>query len=324
MSRWLGVLFLASAIILNALGAQASQTIILGHNSPPGGPHATGAKAFAEDLERRLPGRFVIDEKGGVTFGAEPDLWDAVKLGTIQMALITSISLSPDVPILGVLDVPFLFRDAAHAQKVLDGPIGQLFSERLNKCGVVVLAWGELGFRHLSTSDRRVVGPADVAGLRVRIVPNEIYRQTFIALGAVPVEMYLPKLYTALRQGIVDGEENPLLVFQANHLDDVQRHVSLTAHVYNPLIFVINADFFNGLTRPEQEAVREAAKAGAAMTRTHVAANEAGALQAFRAKGLDVVETVDRAAFERAVAPLEPSFEQKFGAALLRRIRDTR
>ncbi|MDR3436145.1 DctP family TRAP transporter solute-binding subunit [Telmatospirillum sp.] len=313
-----------AVFVFFAFSAQASQTLILGHNSPPDGPHSIGAKIFAAELERLLPGRFRIDEKGGVTLGPEPDLWDAIRLGTIDLALITSISLAPQVPEIEILNLPFLFRDSDHAAKVLDGPIGQSLEAKLGKAGVVVLAWGELGFRHITTSGRPVRVPSDLAGLKIRIVPNPIYRQTFLALGADPVEMFLPDLYNALKEGVVDGEENPLLVFRANHLDDVQKYVSLTRHFYNPLIFMMNTDAFAALTGKEQAAIRAAAKAGAAATRDAVARYESRAIAALRSRGVEVIDTVDRDAFEKALAPLEPTFDKMFGAEQLQRIRETR
>jgi tripartite ATP-independent transporter DctP family solute receptor len=312
------------AFLLVALGARASETLVLGHQSPPGGPHSIGAKVFAEELQRLLPNRFRIDEKGGVTFGPEPDLWDAVRLGSIDLTLITAISLSPQVPEVEVLNIPFLFRDLDHARKVLDGPIGRSLNERLSKSGVVVLAWGDMGFRQMTTSSRPIVGPGDLAGLRMRIVPNEIYKSVFHALGADPVEMFLPDLYNALKDGLVDGEDNPLLVLQANHLDEVQKYVSLTGHFYNPLIFMMNADRFKALTAQEQQAIRLAAEAGAEATRQVTQKNEKAVIQAFRKKGLKVIDTIDRAAFEKALAPLQPEFDKRFGADLLRQIRETR
>jgi TRAP-type C4-dicarboxylate transport system substrate-binding protein len=143
-------------------------------------------------------------------------------------------------------------------------------------------------------------------------------------LGADPVEMFLPDLYNALKDGLVDGEDNPLLVLQANHLDEVQKYVSLTGHFYNPLIFMMNADRFKALTAQEQQAIRLAAEAGAEATRQVTQKNEKAVIQAFRKKGLKVIDTIDRAAFEKALAPLQPEFDKRFGADLLRQIRETR
>lgn len=322
---YLRLWLLASVLLLATLGVQAAQILILGHSSPPsGGVHRIGAKVFAEELQRRLPGRFEIDEKGGVTLGADPDLWEAVRLGTVDIALITNISLSPQVPEIAVLSIPFLFRDSAHAAKVLNGRVGQLLTEKLNKSRVVVLAWGELGFRHMTSSQRPILIPGDLVGQRIRIVPNPIYRQTYLALGANPVEMWLPELYNALKKGIVDGEDNPLSVFQANHLDEVQKYVSLTGHFYNPLIFMMNANRFKALSQKEQKAILAAAEAGATATRKAVAEYETGAIETFRKKGLQVADSVDRDAFEKALLPLQPEFDRIFGAELLREIRETR
>lgn len=315
--------FLFAAFSLS--DGQAAQVLILGHNAPPsGGPQKVGAKVFAEELGRRLPGRFEIDEKGAVTLGSEPELWEAVRLGAVHIALITNISLSPQIPEMDVFSVPFLFRDTTHAENVLNGPVGRFFVEKLNKSKVVTLAWGTIGFRHMTSSLRPIANPSDLSGQRIRIVPNPIYKQTFQALGAEPVEIWLPELYNALKKKIVDGEDNPLLVFQANHLYEVQKFVSLTGHFYNPLIFMMNASTYKALNRKEQLAIQAAAAAGAAATYRLIAEHEAGAIQDLRRKGLEVIEKVDRAAFEKALEPLQPEFNRIFGAELLRKIRETR
>ena len=316
---------LTAVFLLSPLSVQAAQILIVGHSAPPsGGPHRIGTQVFAEELQRRLPGRFEVDEKGGVTLGADPELWEAVRLGSVDIALITNIALSPQVPEMGVFSVPFLFRDSAHAAKVLNGPVGQFFTEKLNKSRVVVLAWGEIGFRHMTSSLRPIVKPDDLVGQRIRIVPNPIYRQTFLTLGAEPVEMWLPELYNALKKGMVDGEDNPLLVFQANHLDEVQKYVSLTGHFYNPLLFMMNANRFKSLSKKEQRAIQAAAEAGAAATRKAIAAHETQAIQAFRKKGLVVIDKIDRAEFVKKLEPLQPEFDKAFGTDLLRKIRETR
>ncbi len=324
MSRFL-LRLLTAVLFLNPWSVQAVQILIVGHNSPPsGGPHRIGARVFAEELQRRLPGRFEVDEKVGVTLGSEPDLWEAVRLGSVDIALLTSISLSPQVPEMAVMNIPFLFRDSAHAAKVLNGPVGKILTEKLNKSRVVVLAWGELGFRHMSSSLRPIVTPGDLVGQRIRVVPNPIYRQTFLTLGAEPVELWLPELYNALKKGVVDGGDNPLLVFQANHLDEVQKYVSLTGHFYNPLIFMMNANRFKALNRTEQRAIQAAAEAGAAATRKAVAEYETEAIQTFRKKGLQVIDKIDRAEFVKKLEPLQAEFDKTFGANLLRQIRETR
>jgi tripartite ATP-independent transporter DctP family solute receptor len=224
---------------------------------------------------------------------------------------------------MGVLDVPFLFRDQAHAEHVLDGSIGEELGHALAKQGLVHLAFGELGIRQLTNNKHPVRTPADLSGLKLRIAPSDIYIMSFKALGAEVVSMGIGEVYNGLREGRIDGQENPLLVIQANHFGDVQKYVSLTGHVYAALAYFMNAQAYAQLTPGEQAAVRQAARASAEASRESSAASIRKATEDLRAKGIEVTEDVDRAAFIKALATTQPEFDRRFGAELISRIRAT-
>ena len=135
--------------------------------------------------------------------------------------------------------------------------------------------------------------------------------------------MGIGEVYNALREGRIDGQENPLLVIQANHFDEVQKYVSLTGHFYSALSYFMNAQSFAQLTPDEQGAIRHAARASAAVSRETSASSIRKATQDLRAKGVEVTEDIDRAAFVKALAPVQPEFERRFGADLIDRIRAT-
>lgn len=306
-----------------AFAAHAETNLTLAHNAPIGGPQDIAAQAFVAEIERVAPHRFSIDVRGGITAGNDLDIFRSTKLGALDIAICSPLSFSNEVPAMGVLDMPFLFRDQAHAMHVLDGPVGDELGRALADQGLVSLAFGELGIRQLTNNKRPVRTPADLAGMKLRIAPSDVYVLSFKTLGAEVVSMGIGEVYNGLREGRIDGQENPLLVIQANHFDDVQKYVSLTGHVYASLAFFMNAQAFAQLTPGEQAAVRQAARASAAATREASAASIRKATQEMRAKGLEVTEDIDRAAFIKALAPAQPEFERRFGADLIARIRAT-
>ncbi|HWL18479.1 MAG TPA: TRAP transporter substrate-binding protein [Bradyrhizobium sp.] len=324
------VMFLRGAILGLLLGtltaataAQAQTALTLGHNSPIGGPQDIAARVFIAELARTMPHGFSVDVRGGLTVGNDVDIFQATKLGALDMAICATLSFSNQVPAMGVLDLPFLFRDQTHAAHVLDGPIGDELGQSLAKEGLAYLAFGELGIRQLTNSKHTIKTPADLTGLKLRVAPSEIYGLSFKTLGADVVSMGVGEVYAGLRDGRIDGQENPLLVIQANRFDDVQKYVSLSGHFYSALAFFMNAGAFSELSADEQSAIRQAAHAAAVASREAGSASTRKAIVDMRAKGLEVTEEIDRPAFIKALAPAQPEFDRRFGADLIARIRTT-
>ena len=156
--------------------------------------------------------------------------------------------MNPDIPETKILDIPFLFRDKAHARAVLDGPIGQELLTKFDSKGFKALAWAENGFRHMTNSKHAVNGPADLKGLKMRTMENPVHIAAYKSFGIITTPMAFPEVFTALQQGTVDGQENPLSVIISAKFDQVQKHLSLTGHVYSPAIFVMNKGAFEKLS----------------------------------------------------------------------------
>lgn len=315
--------FVLMALLLSAVpDVQAAHSLTLANSAGGTSPQQVAANAFALEIERQLPGRFKIDARGGSARGGEVDLWEAVKLGTIDIAIITTTSIAPYVPQLGIIDIPFLFRDDAHANKVLEGPVGRDLGARIGESGVVFLGYIDRGFRQLTNSKRAIRSPVDLVGLKIRIIPNVIYQEAFNTLGTEAVPMPVPELYGALREGRVDGQENPLLVIEARRLDQVQKFLSLTSHTYSPAVIIVSADTYRGLKPPERTAFAVAARVAAKAARREVLDRERSTLAALKQKGMSVNENIDHDAFIAALKPLWPEWEKRFGANLLQRIRE--
>ena len=321
------MLRIIAAIVLLSIGvaaAQAAQKLSLGHTGVGVSPTLFAANAFVAEIKRRLPDRFVIDDRGGSARGGDVDLWEGVKVGAIDMAILATPSIASSTPELGVLDLPFLFRDSAHVGKVLDGPIGKALGAKIERHGVVFLGFADYGFRQFTNSKRPIRSPADLVGLKIRTIRNPVMETIFKTLGADVVPLPFPDVYGALDDGRVDGQENPLPTIAAYRFDQVQKYVSLSSHIFTPLIMTINADTFKGLKPEEQAAIQAAARAATKATRQAVLDSEKSIVAEFKQKGVVVTENVDRDAFIAKLAPLQAEWEQRFGAELLKRIAATK
>jgi tripartite ATP-independent transporter DctP family solute receptor len=319
--RWFGVWVLLAALQVG--GAAAAVPLVLGHNAPLGGPQDAAARSFVAELNRLMPGHFLVDLRGGLTVGTDADIFQQVRIGAVDVAICATLSFSNQVPELGVLDMPFLFRDRTHVSHVLDGPIGDQIGHALVEQGLANLAYGELGFRQLTNNVRPVAKAADLEGLKLRIAPSDLYVMSFKAMGATTVAMGIGEVFGGLRDGRIDGQENPLQVIKANRFDEVQKYLSLTGHVYAATMYLMNASALAELSPEEQAAIRQAARVSAAASRAAGAEQDRKLAQLLQQSGMMVTTEIDRDSFIKALAPAQPEFERRFGADLIARIRAT-
>ena len=253
--------------------------------------------------------------------GGERESIEAVQLGTQELAFSSSGPVPNFVPETKILDIPFLFRDKAHARAVLDGPIGQEMLAKFDSKGFKALAWGENGIRHMTNSKRAVNIPEDLKGLKIRTMENPVHVAAYKGLGIVTTPMAFPEVFTALQQG---GQENPLSVIMASKFDQVQKYLTLTGHVYSPGIFLMNKASFDKLSAADKQAFLDAAKEGAKANRARVDEDDAKGVAELRSKGMTVVENVDKSKFVTALAPVNAEFEKQFGKANIDRIRNVK
>ena len=325
-SRTFALVALVILFAFNGVGrfAEASPRMVsIGDTAAIGNPQQIGADAMVEELNKRLAGRVAIDVRGGSTAGSENSLVAATQAGTLDVTIVTGPVVGPVVPEFGVFDVPFLFRDSAHVKAVVEGPIGTAIAAKFPEKGLVLLAIGEQGFRNVTNSKHPIQSPADLKGLKIRLLPNDIYKLTFQTLGADVVPMEFPLVYGALKDGRIDGQETPNSAILGARLQEVQKYITLTGHFFSPIAFIMNRDTFQSLDADDQQAMIAAAKAGAEAERRYGAATAAQQLAALKQGGMEVVETFDRQPFIDAVKPLEPEFEKRFGKDLLAAIRAT-
>jgi tripartite ATP-independent transporter DctP family solute receptor len=317
---------IAAALVLScaSLSALAQAALKLGHPQAATSAFQVGAVAFAEELGKLTKGKYKVDIFPSGALGGEREMTESVQLGTLDFVLTSTGPVGNFVPEVLVTDVPFLFRDYGHAHKVLDGAIGQEILAKFPAKGLVALAWGENGFRHLTNSRRSVVNPDDMKGLKLRTMENPVHMTAFRTLGSLPTPMAFPEVFTALQQGTVDGQENPIPVITSSKFGQVQKHLTLTGHVYSPALFMTSPALFEKLPDADKQAFRDAARVGAAAMRKRVAEVEKSGIEELRAQGVTVVTEINRPAFQAALRPAYEQYEKRFGAAALERIRSVK
>ncbi|MFA5663820.1 TRAP transporter substrate-binding protein [Castellaniella sp.] len=323
MKRYFAGPLLAASLALSGFGpAQAATELTIAHNLSPSSHYSAGAKAMAADLAERSGGKFKLVESYGGSLGGERELTEGTQIGTIDLVITSTGPIGNFVPDTLILDIPFLFSSYDQAHAVLDGPIGQALLEKFPEHGLKALAWTENGFRNLTNNVRPVKEPADVVGLKVRTMENDIHMEAFRTLGMLPTPMAFTELFTALEQGTVDGQENPIGVILSANFADVQKYLSLTQHVYSPAIILISPAVWNDLSEEEQGWFVESAKVGSAAVRKKVREDADNGVAILRDKGMQVVDQVDTAAFQEALKPAFDKFSEQFGKENIEAIRD--
>jgi tripartite ATP-independent transporter DctP family solute receptor len=317
LSRRLLMAGLAGGVL--AAPAAAQTNVTLTHALAANSHYGVAAIAFKETVERLTNGRYRVTIQRNDN---EREAIEATQIGTQEFTITSTGPVGNFVPDTLVLDIPFLFRDYDHARGVLDSAIGQELLAKFTPRGLIGVAWMENGFRNVTNSRREVNTPADVQGLKIRTMENPVHMRAFQTLGALPTPMAFSELVPALQQGTVDGQENPIPVIVANNLNQVQRYLSLTRHVYSPAVLIGNPAFWNRLNAADRAAFQEAAKAAVKANRDKVSADERDGVALLRSRGMTVRETVDTAAFQAALAPAFEQYRRQFDAALIQRISD--
>ena len=296
-----------------AYSAVQPQVLRMGFINPRDSQFGAGAVEFATFVERNCGGRLRIELYPAGETGGELEMCQDVAAGTLEMTFTSSAVFTAIAPELSIFDIPFLFRDLAHARAVMDGEIGKAALARLEPKGIVGLAWGENGLRHFTTSDRAVRRPEDLKNLKLRVPQSEVMVASFKAIGADVHSLPFPDLYGALSSGSFQAQENPIATIVATNFDRVQHYLCLTGHVYSPAAFLISKRTFASISADDQEVLRAAGVAGSKASRVYLDKAEKSGLEELRRRGMKVVEDIDRPAFVASLASLEGQFQKQFG-----------
>ncbi|MCD0418323.1 DctP family TRAP transporter solute-binding subunit [Rubrivivax sp. JA1024] len=327
--------FTLAACALAAAGVASAQTAL-----PPGYkaeyrmslvlgtafPWGKGGEIWANLVRERTQGRINIKLYPGTSLvaGDQTREFPAIRQGVIDLAVGSTINWSPQVKQLNLFSMPFLMPDHAALDALTQGAVGQQIFQAIDRAGALPLAWGENGTREISNSKKPIHTPADLKGMKIRVVGSPLFLDTFTALGANPTQMSWADAQPALASGAVDGQENPLSIFTAAKLHTVgQKHLTLWGYVADPLIFVVNKDVWKSWTPADQALVRQAAidagKQQIAIARKGVVEADQPLLKEIGALGVTVTRLTpaEREAFVKATRPVYDKWKKQIGSDLV-------
>ncbi len=277
-------------------------------------PYNLGAQKFADLIKERTNGRIQITIYPDSQLGkGEREMLESLQQGTIDIYVGSTGPVGNFSPSMNILDIPFMFRDGAHVDKVLDGPIGQALLADLGKSNLVGLAFWENGFRNLTNSRQATKTPQDAKGLKIRVMENKVHLLAFKTAGLNPTPMAWGEVYAALQQKVIDGQENPIAVIHSSKLYEVQKYLALTGHVYSPAPIIVSKKTWDKMPAADQELFRKTALEVAQYQRKVNRDAEAAKIKEMEAKGFTVTRDVDKAAWQKAMQPAFAEFAKEFG-----------
>lgn len=287
-------LCLAIAALLPATAALAQdikeRSIKFAFQNQKGHPQAEGAQKFADLVAQKSGNKIQVKLFPGGTLGGDVQTVSALQGGTIEMTVLNAGILSSQVKAFEVFDFPFLFSTPQEADAVVDGPFGKGLFDKLAEKNLIGLAYWELGFRNLTNSKRPITKVEDIAGLKIRVIQSPIYIDMFSALGAAPTPMPFPEVYPALEQKAVDGQENPFTLIRTSKFYEVQKHLAVTRHVYNPQAVLISKKLWDQLSPAEKKLIDDSADEATKFQRELSRKQSDEALADLKKAGMQVTE----------------------------------
>jgi tripartite ATP-independent transporter DctP family solute receptor len=318
----------AAAALAFAVGAQAQdvqeRTIKFGHLNNTDHPVSLGVKRFGELLAAKSGGKLKVQEFPSNQLGNEMQQQSALQGGVQEMSAPATTSLAGIVKEFGLVDFPFSVATYQQADALLDGPLGQALIARLPEKGLVALGYWDLGFRNVTNSRRAITKVDDFDGLKLRVIPNPVFLDTFKAFKANPVPMPFAELYGALESKAVDGQENPFAVILSNKFFEVNKFVSATNHVYAANIVLVSKRFWDRLSPTEQRMMNEAANEARAYQRQVSRAAATKAVDELKAKGMQYneVPAAEQARMAQVAKPVTDKFAASYDPAIVKLYND--
>lgn len=316
----IAALLLAVPALTTSAGAQ---TKVIRWGDVVGGSHPSVLMIdrVGKAVKENSQGRLEIQSFPGGQLGSSRDMIEGVANGVQQIVTEGAANFGQWVPSISVVEAPYIWRDAAHLVKAMNGPIGEEMNKQLvEKRGMRILGTTYYGTRHLTTSRKEVKAVADMAGFKLRVPENDVFRAMAESWGAKPTPMNFGELYLALSQNVVDGQENPLPTIQAGKFPEVQKYLVLTGHIITPRLVVITEAFWKGLGAADQKILKDAVDEGIAWQNAEIQKAEASLIDTFKKAGMTVIEP-DVAAFRKAtLAAVPPKFTKQWGEGTWDRI----
>ena len=314
----------AAALGLSALPAAAQKVLKVGIGLSEDHPQGIAIKKFAEILSQKTGGKLTAKLFASGTLGNDVTMISALRGGTQEMVCPDSSTLTSLVKEFGVLNLPKQILSEQEADALLDGPFGQKLLDKLPEKGLIGLAFWENGFRHLTNSKHPVVKADDIAGLKVRVIQNPLFIETFSTLGANATPLPFPELYPALEGRAVDGQENPAATILASKFYEVQKHLALTRHIYSVWVLLLSKKTWDGLSADDKKAVQEAAREATLFERKTIREFDVKAMAELKSKGLQITElpAAEHARLADKLKPVVAKFSKEFGEATAKEMND--
>lgn len=277
-----------------------------------------------EYIEEATNGSVIVELYSGNQIGADQEVFEGLPLGVAQMVPCGSDIIGNYCPEYGLLSLPYLFDDIEHVDEVMSSGFGDALLEKLDALGYVGLGFGDFGFRHISNNVRPIETVEDVSGLKIRTMTTPLHLEMFEAMGANPTPMDFSELFSALQQGVVDGQENPLSNIYSNKLHEVQKYLTLDGHVFTFVTFVVAKDWFDALDATQQQAIRDGVDIATAHMSASCVSEDEVALEAMIAEGIEVVYPTDEAmdGFREAVSAMSESNGNAINAEMYQEMMD--
>jgi tripartite ATP-independent transporter DctP family solute receptor len=273
-----------------------------------GYPNTVAMDKFAELLNEKSGGKMTLKMYHSGTLGSQPDAIEQVRLGGLEIGNFNLGPIGPIVPEANVVSLPFIFKDTDHMWRVLEGKAGDMINAGLAKKGLISLAWYAAGARSFYNSKKPIKTPADVVGMKVRVMNNDLYSGMISALGGNPSPMAFAEVYQSLKTGVVDGAENNWPSYESTGHYEVAAFYSNSQHLIIPETLCINADVYNALSADEQKILKEAAQESAVLQRDLWKKREKASQAKVMAGGVKLNEIPDKSAFQAAMKPVYDNY----------------
>ncbi len=318
---------IALGVAFAAFGVASAQdikerTIKFAANAPDGHPAIAGMKKFSELVAAKSGGKIKVNLFLNGVLGSDQATVSSVKGGTIEMAVMNTGILASEAKELAIFDFPFLFANEKESDAICDGPIGKKLHAKLEEKGIMGLAYWELGYRQMTNGKRALNKVEDVAGLKLRVIPNPINVAWVKALGANPTPLPFPEVYSALEQGAIDGQENPVSVIAASKFWEVQKHIALTNHQYNPQTVMFSKKVWDTLSATEKKIIDDSAHEATGVQRQQSRAALAANLELLKKNGMTVTQfpPAEVAKLREKMKPVIAQFSANVGDATVNEV----
>jgi tripartite ATP-independent transporter DctP family solute receptor len=318
---------LVAAMALAVVGTVSAQdikerTIKFALNSPEGHPAVAGMKKFAELVAAKSGGKIKVNLFLNGVLGSDQANVSSIKGGTLEMAVMNTGILASEAKELAIFDFPFLFANEKESDVVVDGPVGRKLHARLEEKGIIGLAYWELGYRQITNNKRPLNKVEDIAGLKLRVIPNPINVAWVKALGANPTPLPFPEVYSGLEQGAIDGQENPISVIAANKFWEVQKNIAITNHQYNPQSVLFSKKVWDTLSATEKKILHDSADEAAVTQRQEARAAVSANLELLKKNGMVVTQfsPAEVAKLREKMKPVIAQFSASVGEATVNEV----